>query len=94
MNLDVAERISTLMLQISAHLDQSIALIRDTGTVEEFEAYRRAVGMLMGSILLDIEEPIFKEHPSLRPDYLDGPRKIDLKIFEPAFYEYGSDPGR
>jgi len=76
------------MLQINSQLNDSIAFIRDNGSKEEFEAYRKAAGMLMGSILLDIEEPIYKEHPSLRPDGLDGPYKVDPKIFEPRFYEW------
>jgi hypothetical protein len=88
MNIEVAEKVAILMLQINSKLNDSVAYVRDTCSKEEFEAYRKAVGMLMGSILLDVEEPIYKEHPSLRPDGLDGPYKVDPKIFEPRFYEW------
>jgi hypothetical protein len=88
MDLKVAEKISILMLQLNSKLDDSIAYVRDHCSQEEFEEYRRAAGKIMGAILLDIEEPIFKEHPSLLPDGLGGPNKIDPKIFAPRFYEY------
>ena len=88
MDFDVAEKISILMLQLNSKLDDSVAYVRDNCTQEELEVYRRAVGKIMGAILMDIEEPIFKEHPSLLPDGLGGPNKIDPNIFEPRFYEY------
>jgi hypothetical protein len=88
MNVEVAEKLAILMLQINSKLNDSVAYVRDTCDKEEFEAYRKAVGNLMGAILLDVEEPIYKEHPSLRPDGLDGPYKVDPKIFEPRFYEW------
>jgi hypothetical protein len=88
MNVEVAEKLAILMLQINSKLNDSVAYVRDTCDKEEFEAHRKAVGNLMGAILLDVEEPIYKEHPSLRPDGLDGPYKVDPKIFEPRFYEW------
>lgn len=90
MNIEVAEKVAVLMLQINSKLNDSVAYVRDTCNKEEFEAYRKAAGKLMGAILIDVEEPIYKEHPSLRPDGLDGPYKVDPKIFEPRFYEWKS----
>ena len=54
----------------------------------EFDAYREAAGGIMSSILMDIDEPIYKEHPSLKPNGLDGPYEVDPRIFEPRFYEW------
>ncbi|HVK55078.1 MAG TPA: hypothetical protein VM532_08630 [Burkholderiales bacterium] len=88
MEREVAEKISVLMLQLNAKLNDSIAFVRDNCSKEEFETYRKAAGMLMGSILLDIEEPIYQEHPTLRPNGLGGPYKVDPRIFEPRFYEW------
>ncbi|HVK55416.1 MAG TPA: hypothetical protein VM532_10355 [Burkholderiales bacterium] len=88
MKREVAEKISVLMLQLNSKLNDSISFVRDNCSKEEFEAYRKVAGMLMGSILLDIEEPIYQEHPTLRPHDLDGPYKVDPRIFEPRFYEW------
>lgn len=88
MDFEVAEKIGVLMLQINSKLNDSVAYVRDNCSQEEFEAYRRSIGKIMGTILIEIENPIFKQHPSLMPDGLGGPNKIDPKIFEPRFYEY------
>lgn len=74
MDFDVAEKISILMLQLNSKLDDSVAYVRDNSTQQELEVYRRAVGKIMGAILMDSEEPIFKEHPSLLPDGLGWPK--------------------
>jgi hypothetical protein len=88
MNIEVAEKIGILMLQINSKLNDSIAYVRDNCSQDEFETYKRSVGKIMGSILIEIENPIFEKHPSLMPDGLGGPNNIDPKIFEPRFYEY------
>jgi hypothetical protein len=76
------------MLQINSKLQDSIAFVRDSCPADEFEAYRKAAGGVMGSILLDIEEPIYTEHPLLRPEGLDGPYRVDPIILDPRFYEW------
>ncbi len=34
---------------------------------EEFRAYRRAVGKVMAEMVLEIMNPLYKEHPSIKP---------------------------
>jgi hypothetical protein len=87
MDREVGERLSILMLRTVAHLDQSTAYVRDTCSKEEFESYRQAIGRIMGSIYLDVEEKIYSEHPQLRPTFLDGPYEVDPSALEPKFYE-------
>jgi len=88
MRVEVAEKLVLLMLQINSKLQDSVAYVRDTCSKDESDADREAAGGVMTSILTDIEEPIYKEHPSLKPDGLDGPYKVDPRIFEPRFYEW------
>jgi hypothetical protein len=38
---------------------------------EEFKAYRRAVGGVMGEIVLEILNPLYKAHPSLKPTEME-----------------------
>ncbi len=63
----VAEKVSELMLNISGQIDSSVALIRDSCSSAEFESYRRAAGRVMGEILFEILNPLYAEHPSLKP---------------------------
>jgi len=71
MKKDVAETINRLMLEYGAKLDSSVKLVMDTSSAEEFEAYRLAVGQIMGTMLLDIMNPIYREHPELKPPELE-----------------------
>lgn len=71
MKKDVAAKINTLMLAYGAELDNSVKLVMDTSNVEEFEAYRAAVAQIMGTMLVDIMNPIYKEHPELKPPELE-----------------------
>jgi len=66
-NEDVARSISDLMVDCSARLDASVALVMENCTADEFKTYRRAVGKVMGEILLEIMNPIYERHPELKP---------------------------
>lgn len=88
MNNEVAEKISILMMQINAQLNDSIALVRDNCTQEEFDSYRRGAAKVMAEILLKIVNPLYSENPALMPEALDGTYKVNPKIFEPRFYEW------
>lgn len=66
-NEEVARQISDLMIEFGRRLDASVALVRDRGTPEEFQAYRRAVGKVMADMLLEIMNPLYAKHPNLKP---------------------------
>ncbi len=72
MRKDVASQVNKLMLDFGAKLDESVMLVMNSCTDQEFEAYRSAVGNLMGCILLDIMNPIYREHPDLWPPQLNS----------------------
>jgi hypothetical protein len=71
MKKDIAETINRLMLEYGAKLDSSVKLVMDTSSAEEFEAYRAAVAQIMGTMLVDIMNPIYREHPDLKPPELE-----------------------
>jgi hypothetical protein len=71
MKKETAKQINQVMLEHSQELDESVRLVLETCTTEEFEAYRDAVGQIMGTMLLDIMNPIYLEHPELKPSDLD-----------------------
>ena len=66
-NREVAGRVSALMLEIGAKLDASVADVAASCPEAEVSDYRRAVGTIMGAMLLDIMNPIYAVHPSLGP---------------------------
>lgn len=71
-NGEVAKHISNLMLDFSAQLDTSVALVRERCSQVELEAYRLAVGRIMGDMLLEVMNPLYKIHPNLRPPEFDA----------------------
>jgi len=66
-NANTAKRVSDLMLEISGQLDESVAIVKETCPREEFESYRRTVGRILGQMLLDVLDPLYAEHPILKP---------------------------
>ncbi len=67
----LAGKISDLMLQFSARLDQSVADVAAVSSIEELNQYRRAVGSVMGEMLLGIMNPLYRMHPDIKPKALD-----------------------
>jgi hypothetical protein len=70
-NTAVARQISELMIGISGQLDRSIVKVKTQCSAEEFEAYKHAVGRILGDVLLEVLNPLYAEHPSLKPPQMD-----------------------
>lgn len=70
MRKDVAAKISSLMLTYGAKLDETVELVQGNCSEEEFKQYRSAVGKVMGFMLTEIMNPIYSEHPELKPTQL------------------------
>ncbi|MFY9531882.1 MAG: hypothetical protein WBC04_01140 [Candidatus Acidiferrales bacterium] len=66
----IARQVRDLMIEISGRLDHSIVTVRECCPPEEFEAYRRAVGRILGE-MLEVLNPLYAEHPSLKPPQMD-----------------------
>jgi len=67
----VARRISDLMLEFGARLDISVAEVSEQCGREELAAYRRAVGSVMSTMLLDIMNPLYAKHPAIKPSGIE-----------------------
>ncbi|MFT0213718.1 hypothetical protein VQ643_14140 [Pseudomonas sp. F1_0610] len=70
MNKETAIEIINLMLECGDKLNTSVALVESNCSESYFVNYRRVVGHLMGGMLLNIMNPIFKEYPELEPEQL------------------------
>lgn len=64
---DIAKEVNQLMLEYGAKLDMSVARVKQKCSAVEFEAYRKAVGKIMGYMLLDVMNPLYENHPDLKP---------------------------
>jgi hypothetical protein len=65
-----AEAVSKLMLEYGAKLNDSVRIVMEKCSEEEFHTYRLAVGKVMGAMLIEIMNPIYREHPDLKPKML------------------------
>jgi hypothetical protein len=69
-NKETARQVEKTLHDCGAALDQSVRLVMDTCAEEEFKAYRRIIGQIMGSMYLDIRQPIHRRFPDLEPEEL------------------------
>ena len=70
-NNSIAGDISALMLECTERLNKTVELAQGHCNQTEFEAYRDAIGKIMGAIYFEVLAPIYERHPRLRPKELD-----------------------
>lgn len=71
MKKPTAKKVSELMLFIGAQLDQSLAEVKNTENETDFRRYRDSVSKLMTTMLLEVMNPLYAEHPDLKPPQLE-----------------------
>ncbi len=71
-NPETAKKISALMLDTFNRLDESIVTVRENCTPEEAAAYEKAIGRVVGPIVMDVLEPLYQQHPALKPHNWDN----------------------
>lgn len=67
MTRETALRVRDLVLEASKHLDQSVVAARAGQSPEEFLHYRDTVSRVLMMMLEEILNPMFVEHPDLKP---------------------------
>ncbi|VAW47642.1 hypothetical protein MNBD_GAMMA03-1591 [hydrothermal vent metagenome] len=70
-NKITATKINNLMLEFGAKLDNTVNFVKKECNQSDFDAYKKGVGKIMGTMLLEIMNPIYKEHPDLKPKELN-----------------------
>lgn len=70
------------MLKLSSMLDSQLVKITEQCSEEQVVAYRRGFGYVMGYMLTEIMNPIYAEHPELKPKHLGGPYEVDRSVYE------------
>jgi len=69
-NKEIAKEISELMLTFGDKLDHSASIVRESCPKEEFENYRNAIAKILAEMLLEVMNPLYKEHPGIKPEQL------------------------
>src|SRR5262245_6157568 len=95
MEMTTARTISQLLLDVSGELNESVRVAKDGCSPEEFLSYRGKVAEILTFILFEILNPLFREHPELKPEGLLLP-KLTLRaeqIAEPHYRPSASRNG-
>lgn len=73
-NKKVAKHIGKLMGDITSQLNDSLILVQEECTDEEFKLYRDGVAHILGVMLVRVMNPLYMENPDIKPDdfYLPG----------------------
>ena len=66
----LASEISELMLKMSSDLSASLVKVKDQEGEEAIRCYQAAVGALLFTMLTQVMNPIYRDHPELRPERL------------------------
>jgi hypothetical protein len=67
-NAGTAKKVSALLAQCLSDLDESAGLVQAEASDEEFKRYRRAVGAVMGELVVELLRPLYARHPELKPE--------------------------
>jgi hypothetical protein len=65
-----AIKLNKTLLDCYFKLHESIDVVRQHCGEDERKKYCRATGKVLGYLFLDVLEPIYREHPDLRPEQL------------------------
>lgn len=68
---DVARKISDLALSIFRQLDESAAMVQKCCSPDDANSYRKSAGKVIYPIVFDLLEPLYQQHPSLKPPNWD-----------------------
>jgi hypothetical protein len=71
MSREAAKKIIDLMVKHGAEQNAVLAEIEPICSADEFQNYKRMIGQSMGSLLLNVINPIVELHPDLKPSQLE-----------------------
>ena len=71
METSIAKQLSDELNDIVGRLDESIRLAMDRCPEAEFTVYRRAIGRVMGMLVLDVLDPLYARNPEAKPEGYD-----------------------
>lgn len=70
----IASEISSRVLEVNRLLNEVISLAQGGSSPDELSVLKLAVGRVLGELLVEIVNPLYRAHPELKPDGLDVPK--------------------
>ncbi|MGE3249054.1 MAG: hypothetical protein AB7J28_01855 [Hyphomonadaceae bacterium] len=70
MDRATAERVERLGRDANAALNEALVIAQETCSTEEFVKLRTVVGRIMGSVVIDVLQPLYAEYPEIIPPEL------------------------
>lgn len=80
MDKELTEETSLLVMRVSSTLDKHLRKIMENSSKEDFEKMRSSIGFAMGYLYTDVLEPLWHQHPELRPEDMDGSYRIPQDV--------------
>jgi hypothetical protein len=74
---DIAKQLIDTLDDCSERINETIRLVKEKCSDEEFQSYRKAAGFVMGYIYTDVVASLYKEHPDLEPPELKSDAEDD-----------------
>jgi hypothetical protein len=71
MKHNLAKEIIAEMVISQKKYNELLLKIKTSSTDKDFDFYKKGFAQIMGTMLLDIVNPIVKEHPDLKPEELN-----------------------
>jgi hypothetical protein len=67
---DTAQKLLLHLRTANEELARAVEIAKKECSAEEFETWRERLGAVLGSLFLDVLDPLYRERPSLAPDAL------------------------
>jgi hypothetical protein len=67
----IAQEVSNLMIEFQGRLNDSLIVVQEQCSLEGFKVYRLAVAKIMAEMLLEVMNPLYAQHPAIKPPELD-----------------------
>jgi hypothetical protein len=70
MTKNTAKVLSDLMVSMGKELNESLRTVQQKESEGDFKRYREAVSKMMTTMLVEVMNPLYAEHPDLKPPEL------------------------
>jgi hypothetical protein len=67
-NKDVARYLSQVMIDTGSRLNEFLYEVQEKCSQEDFKRCKRAVGSVLGTIAIEVLNPLYSEHPDIKPE--------------------------
>ncbi|MBX3711826.1 MAG: hypothetical protein KF800_07695 [Lysobacter sp.] len=70
-NEQLASDVSRRIIEINRLLNELATIVVSQAPSDEERLFRQAIGAVSGELLLSIANPLYRQHPTLKPPELD-----------------------